>query len=146
MNNWRDYVGYQGINSDDFEDKTKPITAFYLTAMEDGRNGFHILRLPFMPDEVVLTDQEVGVKVEELLNEFPTVQHSQNDNPGIDLERAKNQVAKDSRRGSAQTNYNNAWFYKGSTQFDCPIIVCGIDDKYIVLKHPNFEKYGFNVT
>ena len=146
MQNWKDYVGFQPINEADFNDTTKPLYAHYLTARDDGASGFRIFRIPFMSNDVTLTDEEVNVKVEELLTEFPTVHISKNYNPSIDLERAKIQVAKDSMRAAAQTNYNNTWFYKGSYAFDVPIIVCGIDDKYIVLKHPNFEKYGFNVA
>ena len=141
MKNWRDYVGYQPIALSDPNNTT--IGLHFLTGLanNDGNISLRILRENFDLSEVVLTDDEVGDAVEELLQSLPTARC---DNV-VAIERSKLQVAKDTNRGVATTNYNNTWFYKGTSPTDAPIIVCGLEDKYYVFKHPDFEKYGFNV-
>lgn len=145
MENWRDYVGYQPINADDAKDTTKLRKAFYLMATPGSIGGVHniqMLSMEFSMDDVKLTDEEVGVEVEALIGQFPIKQIEDD----IGLARAKQDVFYTSGRGVALTNYNTSWFYHGSQRFDTPIIVCGINDKYIVLKHPNFDSYGFTVS
>ena len=143
MKNWRDYVGYQPIALSDPDPNKTDISLHFLTGIEnsDGNVRLQILREKFDLSEVVLTDDEVGNTVEELLLSFPIVSCENI----VTVERQKLQVAKDTNRGVATTNYNNTWFYKGTSPTDSPIIVCGLEDKYYVFKHPDFEKYGFNV-
>lgn len=143
MINWKDYVGYQPINEDDFVNQPENLNIYYYTTVNtDEGIRSAILKLPFTANDVVLTDEEVGVRVEELLLTLPKVSVKNS----IDLERAKIEVVNNSRRAHPDTNYNNTWVYKGSTKYDAAIFVCGINDKYVVLTHPNFDKYGFNVV
>ena len=142
MENWKDYVGFQPV-ADDYEIKDDVVPVFFLTieTQTSKKIAMAILREKIDQSLFVLTESEVGDKVEEILNEFPQIKIEHE----IELARAKNQVAIDSRRGIANTNYNNTWFYKGLNAFDVPIIVSQLGDKYYVFKHPVFEKYGFNV-
>ena len=139
MQNWRDYVGYQPISLTDKDTENTTIKLFYLTAIP---GGVRILKEPFDLSEVVLSDSEVGDRVEELISQFPSLEIEN----AVALERAKLQVAKATGRGVATTNYNDTWFYKGANSTDAPIIVCGLEDKYYIFKHPNFNQYGFNVV
>lgn len=142
MENWKDYVGFQPI-ADNYEIKDDAIPVFFLTVETQTSKGIaiSILREKIDQSLFVLTESEVGDKVEEILNEFPQIKIEDE----IQLARAKNQVAIVSHRGTANTNYNTTWFYKGINAFDAPIVVSQLVDKYHVFKHPDFEKYGFNV-
>lgn len=121
------------------DDTSLKIGALYLGYTDSKPLAFKIRKIFFEPDEVVLSDDEVGTRVEELLNSFPKIPIKD----GIELEIAKIKVAKDTKRGPANTKYNNTWFYKGMNSFDCPIIVCGANGRYVVIQHPDFHKYGF---
>jgi hypothetical protein len=59
--------------------------------------------------------------------------------------RVMNNIARQTRRGMGNTQYNNTSFYKGSSEFDCPVIVVKKGELYSVFKHPNFTQYGYNV-
>ena len=61
----------------------------------------------------------------------------------IQTQKVKTSIAKISRRGLGNTQYGNAIFYKGNSEFDCPVIVSEYNGNYGVFKHPNFEQYGF---
>ncbi len=148
MENWRDYVGYQPISLTDKDPENTTINLFFLTSYRGEGIELRVLKEQFDLSEVVLTDEEVGSKVEELLLSFPKVKLEAKRDMTINdmLIRNKEAVATASRRGRANTNYNDTWFYKGVSPMDAPIIVCGLDDKYYVFSHPNFKLYGFNVT
>lgn len=143
MKNWKDYVGY-GECIPSSKDNTQG-GGIYLIA--------HVPKDQFEPvtiamerflvplTDFVLTDEEVGIKVEELLNEFPVIETKNS----VDVERARMNVVRTARRGVANTQFNNTHFYKGSSGTDAPIIVTHRAGKYYVFKHPNFEHYGFTV-
>lgn len=67
--------------------------------------------------------------------------------------RIGNEIAKQSRRGFGKTKVRienlTSVFYKGespnSALYDVPVIVHEFEGKYAVIKHPDFEKYGFIV-
>ena len=59
--------------------------------------------------------------------------------------RVMNNIARQTRRGMGNTQYNNTSFYKGLSEFDCPVIVVKKGELYSVFKHPNFTQYGYNV-
>jgi hypothetical protein len=59
--------------------------------------------------------------------------------------RVMNNIARQTRRGMGNTQYNNTSFYKGPREFDCPVIVVKKGELYSVFKHPNFTQYGYNV-
>ena len=56
-----------------------------------------------------------------------------------------NKIAQQNRRGVGNIKFNNTFFYKGTMEFDCPIIVVKNGDLYGIFKHPNFDQYGFNL-
>lgn len=62
----------------------------------------------------------------------------------MQTQKAKNRIAQLTYRGAGNTQYGNSLFYKGK-EYDCPVIVSNYDKKYGVFKHPDFEKYGFNL-
>ena len=67
----------------------------------------------------------------------------------LQWERIKNQIAKQSRRGMANIRAKienlSVSYYKGATPYDSPIIVSEYEGKYAIIKHPDFDKYGFVV-
>jgi hypothetical protein len=64
--------------------------------------------------------------------------------------RIGNEIAKQSRRGFGKSKVRienlTSVFYQGSTPYDVPVFVHEFEGKYAVIKHPDFEKYGFVVN
>lgn len=140
MKNWRDYAGYGEAFPSKEPDK---LSGIYLTSIikEDETTTISLERFLIPLTEFNLTEEEVGEKVEELLNQFPIVETKSKS----DVERERSRVAKVTRRGFANTQFNNTHFYKGSNGSDAPIIVTHNEGKFHVFKHPKFEQYGFTV-
>jgi hypothetical protein len=139
MKNWRDYVGYQPL--DQYE---APKGYYVLTAVKPNADGspsgsFTIIREPIDVSEITLTEDQVGQAVEDVMKSFPKKDIITN----IDLEQAKVQVAEDTRRAFATTNFGRAWYYHGGSFTDSAIYVIEYRGKYAVKKHPDFDKYGF---
>lgn len=103
--------------------------------------------------ECTLSESEMLTKVEKTLYEFPftTISSALGDiQTEIQLNRLKNKVALETRRGVANTTYNNVLYYRNNIpnlEIDCdsPLFVLKNGDKYGVYKHPDFDKYGFVV-
>lgn len=79
-----------------------------------------------------------------LLETFPKVEIN---NP-LELQKAKNNVARVTRMGMANTRYENIYWYDGGSgmwlhQADRLIQVFEHEGKYAVLARPNFETFGF---
>lgn len=54
-------------------------------------------------------------------------------------------VAMQTRRGAANTEFLDFFYYKGSNATDCPFIVYKFGDKYGIFKHPKADQYGFRL-
>jgi hypothetical protein len=147
MKNWQDYVKIQkGIN-----DTSK---VFYLTLSEDKEikeiDGITVIKLldqykiNLLSTDVVcdLQEYQVGDYVENVLYGFPSVQCIS----PTDIQREINMIALKTKRGRANINYNNVWYYMGNASYDSPIIVIQYEDKYGVFIHPQFENYGFVIV
>jgi hypothetical protein len=142
MDNWKKYAGYTEVKTNPEGDEYK---LFYLKVIPNSSNyEFKIDFHSFTLDQLTLTLDQVGAEVERVIGQFPTKVLTNE----IDVMRARNDIAKESRRAWANTNFGNTWFYRGSNEIDCPIIVAGGGDadKYMVWKHPDFDKYGFTVV
>jgi hypothetical protein len=63
--------------------------------------------------------------------------------------RIGNQIASQTRRGVGETKVKienlTSVFYLGHSPYDVPLIVSECDGFYAIVKHPDFEKYGFVV-
>lgn len=139
MNNWKELVGYQPLQSQDSK-------LYYLTCkFENGLHSFVI------ESQVVVCDfdeETLIEKLNEIFDSFTTkVTNSQ-----IQIEKAKVHVARRSLRGIANTQWGNAIYYKGqqgphlaTSQVDVPVIVGEFEGKYGILVHPKFDDYGFIV-
>ena len=146
MDNWKDYVGYQPIK--ELNDQGKA-GLFYLvvgpttetTPAGDTRMFIRIDKEMFLPEDFTLTEAEVGPAIETLMMRFPIINVANM----VDLERAKLNVARETRRGVATTNWNDIWYYKGDSPTDSPIIVVSYEGKYAIFEHPKFMTYGFVV-
>ena len=140
MNNWKDYVGYQPLNEEELPKAY--YTLAYTVQTADNGSSFvspRINRVLIDVSEMTLTEDTVGQAVEDVLLTFPT-QEIKNE---VELMRAKNNVARTSCRAHPNTNFNGAWYYKGSSVTDSAIYVIGYKGQYAVKKHVNFDNYGF---
>lgn len=170
MNNWKDYVAVQ-------PQETTAAGApcpfhgniYYLkyTTDPDGCICLSALGHPVTEEQFTLTEDEIGDAVEATLYEFPEVEIEQWDHSKLTwftrlkcwwrgyvitspyINREKVMVAQRTRRGVANINYENVWFYGGRTGqkkvnlIDQPIIVAEYKGKYMIFKHPKFADYGF---
>jgi hypothetical protein len=130
------YIGFQETKEP--EDGTVKI--LYMKVTENGPMDINF-SIERHKCEMNLSEEEAIEQIEALLDSFSDVV----ENETIIIERAKSQVASKSRRGFANTNYKNSWFYKGTSYSDAPIIVAHHEGKYAIFKHPNFDKYGFKI-
>lgn len=132
--NWKEYIPEQPVTKKDNGD----LCVFYLQPwLEPG--GISVER-GFVTNHPTYTDQEMNDIAKAALLSFDVKDIANN----FDIERLKVKVATATRRGMANTNWNNVWYYKGSTNFDSPFIVGKMDeDKYVLFVHPNFDMYGF---
>jgi len=140
MDNWKDYVGYQPLNEEELP-KYYNTLIYNVTTKADGSPdvSVRIMREKIDISEMTLTEDEVGQAVEDVLLTFPT-QEIKNE---VELMRAKNNVARTSCRAHPNTNFNGAWYYKGSSVTDSAIYVIGYKGQYAVKKHVSFDNYGF---
>lgn len=146
MKNWKDYVGYQPSALVLFYLTTKhtQIDAKELGYADSGNEvphiSFTIERIKLKEENFTIPESEVGGVVEQLLYQFP---HKEASTEKFELQRHIVNVARETRRGMANKNWKNVWYYAGSSAFDHPILVTEYNGKYAVVKHPAFEKYGF---
>lgn len=154
MDNWRDYVGLQLINENDFN-SGDPLYIYYIKPLEgttvynqDNTTqpdlSFRIDKHAFKAEDVKLSSEETGKLVEQCLSEFPLFDEVQDpDKRERRAAAAGIRVARNSNRGTANKSYKNSIFYKGLTQVDAPIFVASCKDAFYVFKHPDFDKWGF---
>lgn len=137
MKNWKDYVGFYESEDASENDEVK---VFYLSMFDsEGALRTHVTKIKVKLD---MNEDEVGEWVEAQLKTYPVVEC----NGEIAVLRAMNNVARQSLRAPANTNYENIWFYKGESVTDTALFVTGHNGKFAVFKHPHFEKYGFIVN
>ena len=79
-------------------------------------------------------------EIHKILTSFPK---SNWPNDEIGRNRAKNYIARNTKRGRGNVEYENSIYYKGSTTFDGSVFVSVHDGKYGILKHPKIETYGY---
>lgn len=61
----------------------------------------------------------------------------------FEVNRAKSRVAMRSRRGIANTTWGRATYYKGTSNYDCPVTVAECNGKYGIYIMPEYDNYGF---
>lgn len=139
--NWKNYVGFQDLDV---------LGCRHIEYMVfDGDPIAFSIKWKFVENlEFIYTEDELNDIIQSVLLEFPDI-GIKND---IEIQLDKIAVARKTRRGVANTNYKDVYFYMNQTaknpharRCDCPIIVAKYQNKYAVFKHPDFENYGFKV-
>ena len=125
IENWRDLVGYQK--------NTRHVYYLVYTRDDEGKPCISIEKSNVACD---LTEQKLCEKLDVILTSFPKSSMSK--------DRAANQIARQSRRGIAKTEYKRSIFYRGSAS-DAAVIVIERNGKFGIFKHPNFDQYGFTL-
>jgi len=125
IENWRDLVGYQK--------NTRHVYYLVYTRDDEGKPCISIEKSNVACD---LTEQKLCEKLDVILTSFPKSNMSK--------DRAANQIARQSRRGIAKTEYKRSIFYRGSAS-DAAVIVIERNGKFGIFKHPNFDQYGFTL-
>lgn len=129
---------------------------FYLEAKLEGEQvvGITISKGVVSEDNAIYAKDEVLTALKkEMESTFPkfvieTSVHDvakHEDVVHIRKQQAANKVAQQTRRGAANTQFLDFFYYKGSNATDCPFIVYKFGDKYGIFKHPNAEQYGFRL-
>lgn len=151
MQDWEQYVGHQKLSYEGpqpslFDSKyclTPRGRCWYLI---NTTNWKQEVSLACHDNEfdigAVLTEtiDTIGDVVEqEILLSFPEIVI----NKEQELRSAKTRVAFNTRRGMANTNFENVWWYQGQSNADRPIFVVSYEGKYGIWKHPQFKNYGF---
>lgn len=162
MKNWKDYVGFQQT-TDWFWHKPTKFNSFYLTIKRESIVSITIERKDITPSDFIHSEDNIGDAVESLLVSFPTWEIEDkkewNDPDSLykkcTIARINNKIAQNSRRGVGNSEFEfdkgTVYFYKGyNNQLDSPIIVSQYlsnegDKGYFVMKHPDFDRYGFVV-
>lgn len=139
MDNWKDYVGIQHLQPG------ADVGLAYIIAWKNVDTGEQSLdAVKFAVTKFPYTDDDIGDAVEQALMSFPLVVCKNE----IELNWFKNNVAMNSRRGVANTNFGNSWFYmsniESNNSFDAALVVVQNNNhQYAIVKNPNFETYGF---
>ena len=140
MENWKSLVGYQ------------PLT------MRDGKVDYILAQinkdgdLTFAVESASVPCDKTEAEVIETLDRIFSMFTTKVKNDEIKILRAKNEVARKSRRGMANTQWKNAIYYRQAprdhwpaSKMDAPVIVAEYEGKYGVFVHPKFDDYGFIV-
>lgn len=174
MKNWKDYVSFQQITQ--LKDNTGLAfyLTTVLDSDNDSLISLNIQRLTIELKDYIYTKETIGDAVENTIREFPEIQvkkfnleherirkwrfikkwpfiltwiydnkeawNSINDNI------VANRIAKNTRRGTGNTRFEDFVYYSGKNTIDRPIIVSEYMGNYSIVKHPNFEKYGFKMV
>lgn len=132
----KEYIKFQTLNT---EDDADTMSVFYLRVNDQSPLNINI-SFEQVTVNLDLTEEEAVKLIDQYLTDFSeTVNHDE-----AAIEQAKNTVRIKSRRGLADKNYKNSWFYAGQ-QYDQPVLVAEHKGKYAVMKHPLFDNYGFIV-
>ena len=137
IDNWKEYIPFQGP-SDQGIDKT---IVYFVVASNNPETK---IQLSIIKQEVTdhpYTEDELVTAIKETLATFPKMICTTD----IQLEKVKVEIARQSKRGMGNTECDNAIWYKGTSVYDSPLTVSSCNDKYALLKNPNFETYGFVV-
>jgi len=103
----------------------------------------HIIPL----NEYIYTEDTIEGAVVAVLESFPQKEVDNN----WQLQNACNDVARTTRRGMANRNWNNTWYYvgTGNSQVDCGFVVSSTlhrgETHYAIWKSDIFDDYGFTV-
>ena len=171
MKDWNNYVGCQELTPEAGTFDTRKLTVCgtdtytdwgvckYLAYKQNwqGQLSLALEQDEFHIDQVLNeTEDTIGDAVEQaLLTSFPEIIIANE----TQLQEAKCQVARDTRRGITNKHFSNIWWYQGQggattprpentimvENTDQPIIVVKYQGKYGIWKHPNFAQYGFAV-
>lgn len=124
MKNWKELIGYQP-NTD-------------IVSWLDYENHNLVIKKEKLLCE--LNEETVIENLNNLFNSFTTKVNKENI---IEIEQAKINSYKKTKRGIPNTQWNNAFYYKGNINSDSPVIVAEYIGKYAILLHPNFDDFGF---
>ena len=132
IENWRDLVGYEEIQSP--VGKVHYLNGAYI----NDELTFNVLKTEV---NCTLTEAELCDELDRILTSFSTTC----DNDTIAVQRASNNSVRTHHRGIPKTRYKNAQYYKGSTSYDSPVVVAGFEGKFGIYVHPKFDDYGFMI-
>lgn len=124
MKNWKELVGYQP-NTD-------------VASWLDYEKYNLVIK-----KEKLLCELEEKAVIENLNNIFNSFTTKVNKENIIEIEQAKINSYKKTKRGIPNTQWDNVFYYKGNINSDSPVIVTEYNGKYAILLHPNFDDFGF---
>jgi hypothetical protein len=136
MIDWKEYVAHQSMEGDG-----NKFLLFYLSShvVPNTNVAVSIEKMSVDENDLDLTEDRMIEELKEVVKTFPKATATDE----LTKKRLAVEVAKNSRRGMANKEFGGALYYKGSNVFDSPLFVVSKGDRYMVIKHPNFEKYGF---
>lgn len=156
-NNWKHYVGYQPVDEGNLaNDESVPnIPVYYLETTRVGDEIYiGLKKIPIPKENYCLEENLVGEVVYQMLLNFPKwtkwIGDATQECSDLNIDRIKNNIASNTRRGIGNivlqlADNKKIVFYSGKTSPDNPIIVSKYNGKYTVVKHPDFDRYGFVV-
>lgn len=130
INNWRELVGFVEFTNSD------GIIYYIVTGLEDKTQKpfFNIVKSNVT---VELTEEELTQELDNILTSFSTKCADDQINT------AKINSSKKTRRGHPNIRYKNTMFYKGESKPDVPVIVGHYQGRYGIFTHPEIDHYGF---
>jgi hypothetical protein len=131
IKNWRDLVGYEEI--------TAPIGKVHYMKMTSNSDNSVMMQIMKYEVECTLTEEELCDELDRILTSFSNT--CENDADAI--KKACLVSISKQKRGSPNTSYKNAQYYKGPSSYDSPVVVGGFEGKFGIYVHPDFNDYGF---
>lgn len=144
MMNWRDVFPIQQL-------KEPTGKVFHIIVDYDSMKDT-TMKLKMISQEVsaTLTEEELLVAIDEQLQRFT---HTSESSHQYDIIRADNNVARRSRRGRANAEWNGVRFYRSlafsddpnllARNSDGPFVIAEYDGMFGISLNPNFDDYGF---
>jgi hypothetical protein len=118
----------------------------------DGSMSLELKKYPIQYSDFKYTEAELDQVVVNILKTLPKVYVGNI----VDIQRARNNVARVTRRGGTNIRYGNIYFYAGRETedgarrfnrefkpYDSPIGIYLYDGLYAIVKHPYFDTMGF---
>lgn len=145
---WRDYAAVQPM-----AENSETGMIFYVKASvredsiseETRQLKISVENVAVTNEQLIYTESNIGSAIARTIKGFPKVEC----NNEFEIWKARNDVARKTKRGQANINYHNSWYYKGKSSVDAPFIVIENiikgQKRYGIWTHPQYEQYGFEV-
>lgn len=148
--NWRDAFPVQEVGKD--KGLVWVLYARYKEPDKDSDPSL-VISIEKVEVELTLTEDELITQLNETVTKFT---HTSRGTHYYEILRADNDVAKRSRRGKANTEWNGARYYKGiepkvvegepspiAYAYDGPLVVGEHNGKFAIVLNPKFDDYGY---